>query len=81
MKSSRHIQQIENISNLLCARTEQELQRKKAEEHIKRIEGKEVWVDHFTSVLGRECFFLPIGLLPFWGDFWALECLKSAQKP
>ena len=42
MKSSRHIQQIENMSNLLSARTEQELQRKKAEEHIKRIEGKEV---------------------------------------
>ena len=42
MRSDRHLQQLENMSTLLPQLTDRELQRMKAEEHIKRIEGKDL---------------------------------------
>ena len=42
MRSERHMQQLENISSLLQPLTDQHIQRMKAGEHIKRIEGKDM---------------------------------------
>ena len=42
MRSERHLEKLENMSTLLPQLTDQQLQRMKAEEHIKRIEGKDL---------------------------------------